>query len=283
MDEISGSSSRRYFNISRGDTISLVGEEIVKTGIEGLDKILGGGFPRGRTILIVGGPGTGKTTLSLQFLYNGAVEYGENGIYITVQESPEHIHKDMLKLGLDFEILEDEDRLRIIDFSASNYLSSLTSLIGISAGDYSQIERSEEITDKFNNLVKSIKEEAKAIEAKRIVLDPITGLVFQEPDPIKRRINTHRLFHVLEETGCTSIIVCEARGLDMDREFQADEYFAHGVMLLQNFGERGTIVRGITIEKMRGIAHDLQPHPYQISGKGKGIVVFPGEKLFSGM
>lgn len=255
-------------------------DELTKVGIEGLDKVLGGGIPRGRTILVVGGPGTGKTTLSLQFLYNGAVEYGENGLYVTLQESPEHIHRDLLKFGLDFEILEEEDRLRIIDFSASTYLSSLTSLIGVSTGDYYQIERSEEIAAKFDNLVKSIRDEAKAIDAKRIVLDPVTGLSFQEPDTVRRRINTRRIFQVLAETGCTSLVVSEARATNIEREFQTEEYFAHGVILLQNFSERGTIVRGVTVEKMRGVAHDLQPHPYQI-GK-KGIIVFPGERMFSG-
>lgn len=248
-------------------------------GIEGLDKVLGGGIPRGRTMLVIGGPGTGKTTLSLQYLYNGAVEYGENGLYVTLQESPEHIHRDLLKFGLDFEILEEEERLRIIDLSASAYLSSLTSIVGISSSDYYQIERSEEISSKFDSLIRSIRDESKAIDAKRIVLDPLTGLVFQEPDPVRRRINMRRIFQVLAETGCTSLVVSEARATDMDREFQTEEYFAHGVMLLQNFGERGTIVRGLTVEKMRGVAHDLQPHPYQI-GK-KGIIVFPGERMFS--
>jgi len=273
-------SRTEYSYIAQGNTRRIVAEELIKTGIEGLDKILGGGIPKGRTILAVGGPGTGKTTLSLQYLYNGAVEYGENGLYVTLQESPEHIRKDLLKFGLDFEILEEEERLSIIDYSASTYLSSLTSLIGLSAGEYFQIERSEEIAAKFENLIRSIRDEAKAIEAKRIVLDPITGLVFQEPDPVRRRINTRRIFQILAETGCTSLVVSEARATDIDREFQTEEYFAHGVILLQSFSERGTIVRGLTVEKLRGVAHDLQPHPYQI-GK-KGIVVFPGEKMFSG-
>jgi KaiC/GvpD/RAD55 family RecA-like ATPase len=256
-------------------------DDLARTGIDGLDKVLGGGIPRGRYILLVGGPGTGKTTLSLQFLYNGAVEYGENGLYVTMQESPTHIRKDLLKFGLDFEILEDEDRLRIVDYSASTYLSSLTRMIGIASEEYSKAEKDEEIASKFDNLIKSIKEEAKTIDAKRIVLDPITGLVFQEPDPVKRTMSTRQVFQILEETGCTSLIVSESKATNIDHEFQMEEYFAHGVILLQNFSERGTNVRGLTVEKMRGVAHDLQPHPYQIGPKG--IVVFPGEKIFSGM
>ncbi|MGQ9515609.1 MAG: RAD55 family ATPase, partial [Thermoproteota archaeon] len=118
-----------YQNMAKPSTVRVVEDELVRTGIDGLDKVLGGGIPRGRCVLVMGGPGTGKTTLSIQFLYNGAIEYGENGIYITLQESPEHIRKDMLKIGLDFEILEEEDRLRIIDYSASTYLSSISERI----------------------------------------------------------------------------------------------------------------------------------------------------------
>jgi len=267
-------------NMAKMEERRLVDNELVRTGIDGLDKVLGGGIPRGRCVLVMGGPGTGKTTLCLQFLYNGAVEFGENGIYITLQESPEHIRKDMLKIGLDFEILEEEDRLRIIDYSASAYLSSISErVVGYSSESFLQMEKSEEMAEKFGNLIKSIKETAREIQAQRIVLDPITGLMFQEPDPIMRRIKTHGLFQAINETGCTSLVVSEARVSEAGRDYQAEEYFANGVILLQNFGERGTVVRGISVLKMRGVAHDLQPRPCQI-GK-KGIIVFPDEKIFS--
>jgi circadian clock protein KaiC len=62
----------------------------IRTGIEGLDELISGGFPKGRVILVLGGPGSGKTVLASQFLYKGLSEYGENGIMVSLDEGKEH-------------------------------------------------------------------------------------------------------------------------------------------------------------------------------------------------
>ncbi|MFX0203613.1 MAG: ATPase domain-containing protein, partial [Candidatus Hodarchaeota archaeon] len=89
----------------------------VFTGIKGLDNILGGGLPSGRCTLICGGPGSGKTILSFQFLYNGATEYNETGLYVALGESTIHLKEDLGGFGWDIERLEKDEKLVIVDAS----------------------------------------------------------------------------------------------------------------------------------------------------------------------
>ena len=77
----------------------------VKTGIPGLDELISGGFPEGRVNLLVGGPGTGKTILASQFLYNGLTKFNENGIYVSLDESRTHFFEEMQTFGWNFKQL----------------------------------------------------------------------------------------------------------------------------------------------------------------------------------
>ncbi|MEM3091008.1 MAG: ATPase domain-containing protein, partial [Candidatus Bathyarchaeia archaeon] len=89
--------------------------QFISTGVEGLDAVLGGGFPRGSLILLAGNPGTGKTVFSAQFLYRGAVDSGEKGVYVSFAESRETFFENMRGFGFDFEKLEREGRFRFLD------------------------------------------------------------------------------------------------------------------------------------------------------------------------
>lgn len=80
----------------------------VQSGISGLDELIKGGFPKGSLIVLAGNPGTGKTIFSARFLYHGAANCGEKGIYVSFAENRENFLKNMLSLGLDFEKLEKE-------------------------------------------------------------------------------------------------------------------------------------------------------------------------------
>src|SRR3990172_4606781 len=86
----------------------------VRTGISDLDKMLGGGFMEGDAVLLAGSPGTGKTTLALQYLVNGATQFGENGIYVTFEQLPDQIYRDAKNFGWDLRKMEDEDRFRLV-------------------------------------------------------------------------------------------------------------------------------------------------------------------------
>ena len=92
--------------------------DYVPTGIPGVDAILAGkGIPRGHTILVSGGPGSGKTTFAIQFLYIGATQHDESGVYVTLDENPMDIKINMSKFGWDLNKLEEEKKLVFINVS----------------------------------------------------------------------------------------------------------------------------------------------------------------------
>ena len=89
----------------------------VPTGIEGLDEMLDGGFPSGRPILVCGAPGSGKTIFAMQFLCNGAVQHGERGVFVSLDESKPHLLQDMDSFGWNLLELEKKQLISIVDAS----------------------------------------------------------------------------------------------------------------------------------------------------------------------
>jgi len=92
--------------------------ERVKSGIPGLDELIEGGFLKGDIILLAGGTGAGKTIFSAQFIYEGAVHYGEKGVYATFEEDKGTLVRNMLRFGFDMEKLEDEGSIKILDLES---------------------------------------------------------------------------------------------------------------------------------------------------------------------
>ena len=123
----------------------------LRTGIHELDDMLRGGFLPGDAVLLAGGAGTGKTTLAIQHLVNGATQFAENGIYVTFEQLPNQIYRDSQSLGWDIRKLEDEDKFRLICTSPNILLED-------SGGE--------------NILSEPIKE----IHAQRIVVDSLSHL-----------------------------------------------------------------------------------------------------------
>ncbi|MEM0372496.1 MAG: ATPase domain-containing protein, partial [archaeon] len=91
----------------------------VKTGVYGLDELLEGGFPRGRTILVSGACGSGKTIMAMQYAYRGAAEYKEPAVFVTLDEKPVFIRQDMMRFGWDLSKLEKQGKLAIVDASSA--------------------------------------------------------------------------------------------------------------------------------------------------------------------
>ena len=241
------------------------------TGIPGLDEILSGGFPRGRVILLVGGPGTGKTILTSQFLYNGIKMYGENGAFVSLDETKPHFYREMAQFGMKFEDLEKAKKFAFINASPLRHMPTEVR-IGIQAigrKDFSIL-----------SLLEGTKTHAELINAKRIVVDPITSLIFQYPDTVERRTATLDLVDALVKTGATCLLTTELRafGPTIERAVQLEEYLAHGVVILSNAKVGKSYNRVLQVEKMRETPIDMQPRPYKISGTG--IEVFPKETIF---
>jgi len=244
-------------------------EDYVPTGIHGVDEILAGkGIPRGHTILVSGGPGSGKTTFAIQFLYSGATQHNEPGVYVTLDEEPGDIRANMLKYGWNLKKLEDEKKLAFINVSPVRVApSEKAGLIQIGMKEFRLIK-----------LLEAIKQGAKEVNAKRVVIDPVTIFTLQYPDEIERRYAMRDLMRDLKRTGCTNLLISELRGTGMEREHQFEEYLAQGVVLLRTFLKGSRLVRVFQVEKMRGLAIDNQPRPYEISDQG--IEVYPDATVY---
>jgi len=220
-----------------------------KTGIEGLDSMLGGGIPTGRIVMVAGGPGAGKTTLAIQFLANGIRMYGENGLFVSLDEPMERIFEYAGYYGWDLEGPYRDGRLAFLD-----------------ASPYTMAEKVD-----LKKLVQMIKDRARSSKAKRISIDPLAALTIQYLDPIQRRGAILELFKGLRETGATCIITNEVR-FGQNRSVLLEEYLADGVIILQSSQVDRWRIRTIEVEKMRGTAIDDQMRPYVITENGFSVI-----------
>lgn len=236
--------------------------ERVPTGVKGLDDMLGGGLPSGTCILILGGPGAGKTIFGIQFLYTGVVDYNEAGLYVSFDESPPYLRKNMECFGWNLKRLEKERKLLILDLSPIRTFPS-------------------EIEASFikMNLMKTIRDEVQGIQPKRIVIDSLASLIIQFPNVVERRNAVLELFQSVMDLGATGLVLNELQTTYRGRELQVEEFLAHGVIIFRTFEERWRILKAIQIEKMRGVRHDPQLRPYIISENG--IKVFSKENIFA--
>ena len=97
--------------------------ENVPSGIAGLDDLLGGGYPRGRVILVTGGPGSGKTLMGMQFLIDGIQRFDERGVFVSLEESKYHLLSEMQNFGWDIEKYEKKSQIAIVDASPLRQIS----------------------------------------------------------------------------------------------------------------------------------------------------------------
>jgi KaiC/GvpD/RAD55 family RecA-like ATPase len=245
--------------------------ENVPSGIPGLDDLLGGGFPRGRVILVTGGPGSGKTLMCMQFLIDGIDRFDERGVFVSLEESKYHLSSEMSNFGWDLERFEKKGQLAIVDASPLRQLSKEGEATN-SAQNSNEIHiRGPEFSIQALSTV--IRSYARVTRATRIVIDPITSLSLQFEDAQQRRTAVIDLLDSLVSMGTTNLVSSEIGthiGAALtDREIPVEEYLCHGVIVLHNSHITGRgIVSALEIEKMRERKHDRQLHPYSITEKG---------------
>src|SRR5712664_1699516 len=151
----------------------------VPTGIKGLDELLGGGFPDGRCILVVGSPGSGKTTFALQYLYHGAM-LGETGLYVTLDEHPEHVKRNLQSYDWDIDGMEKKGKLLFIDASGLRRT-------GVESSRLSPYSGSPTDVSDFTELLKTINKVVEGENVRRIALDPVTSLMLRYVEELKKR------------------------------------------------------------------------------------------------
>lgn len=240
---------------------------LVKTGIEGLDVMLRGGIPSGSAVLVSGKIGTGKTTFTMQFLVSGAKDHDEPGVYVTVDERPGDLRREMLNFGWDLAALEKEGKLAIVD---------VASLVA-------ELPTKEEyrVTGELSvdNVVSTIIDVVTTLGAKRLVLDSIPALGMQMDLPALRKV-LHRLVHLLLNLDCTSLLTTEIDEATRNiSKYGVEEFLVRGVILLDLIeDERGAAMRTVKIRKMREVEHDLDKRPMKITKEG--VVVYSSETIF---
>ncbi|MBU7018381.1 MAG: ATPase [Theionarchaea archaeon] len=229
--------------------------ERAKTGIPGLDEIIGGGYPQGTTILVCGGSGTGKTIFCTQFLHSGIIEQNEPGIFVTLEERPSDLREEMLSLGWDLAEHERNDDLIIIDGASLKTL--------MSPCEYA-------LSEGFNvdNLVFEIYKGARKINAKRLVIDSLPGLELRFGELSEFRKALSRLSFMLLELGITSLMTTESVDPSLVSRYGIEEFVVRGVIILSLEEEGFQLKRFLRVRKMRGTMHSLKSIPFEITEKG---------------
>jgi len=247
--------------------------ENVATGIQGLDELISGGFPEGRTVLVVGGPGTGKTILAAQFLYKGIYEHNEKGAFVSLDESKHHFYSEMKKFGWDFKKAEDEGKFVFIDATRMSRVSMLKEKL---YKEETKSLRGKQLP--IDKLIEEMQAKIQLIGVKRIAVDTLAALFYRFVDPTERRNAVVDLIESLSDLGATTIITTELGHLGLERSALEEEYLVHGVIMMQTLFSGATTTRAIQVEKMRGVKANPNLVPYTIDKNG--IEVFPNMALF---
>ncbi len=244
----------------------------VPTGIPGLDKMLEGGIPRGYTVLVAGGPGSGKSTLAMQFIYSGIKKYGEEGVYVSLQENPDDIKKNFSRYGWD---LKKVDIVSLIPTKAGVLEDTEYIVPAKLEGKGEEVDFRKFSIDSIKEL---ITEKVKAKGAKRIVIDSLAPLLFQIEDSFSIRQEILALSMLLGKLGCTSLMVTEMpEGEKGVSRFGVEEFMTQGIIVVYNITKGSDRVRGLEILKMRGTKHSKKICLMDIADEG--IVVYPTEDL----
>jgi circadian clock protein KaiC len=225
--------------------------DLARTGIKGLDVILNGGVPRGHVVVVTGGPGTGKTTLGLEFVYRGAREFGEPGLIITFEVSAERIIADAETLGWDFRELEEQGRLKVVSTTRS-------------------VLRQE--VQQPDSLLLS---EAAEMGAQRIFIDGLAGIALNGNG--NGNAHPRDAFHLLiDGLHRQNLIAVFALDAPADRAAVGDvseEFVADTIIRLARERRGRNTVRSIEVVKSRSHDYLDGAHSFSIVS-GKGLEVY---------
>lgn len=220
--------------------------ERIRTGIVGLDEMLSGGFLRQSANLVEGAPGTGKSTLGMQFIYNGVVTHNQPGLILTFEEFAQQYYDDAANFGWDFRALETANRLRVIMTSPEVSYSDLGGVDG------------------------RIQSTIKEIGAQRILVDSLSHFDRLSEDPITRRGILYSFINSLKREGLTSLLTRESPAFigeiespEEDVAFVADSY-----LLLRYVEIESAVRKALLVLKLRGSDHAKDIRQYEITRSG---------------
>lgn len=214
--------------------------ERTTTGIKGLDNLICGGLPRPSVTLITGSAGTAKTTLLLQFLWDG-LQKKENGLYITLEETPEEIKKDAIQFGWDIDKYEKAGKCSIEYFDP------------FELGDISTRLRDLIVVNNY----------------KRVVIDSTSNFGMYINDLYKVRKKLYKLVQSLKTSGCTALLSAEIpENSNQLSRFGVEEYVVDGVIVLYYTGMENSVCRNISVRKLRLTDYKHGTYPFTIGTEG---------------
>ncbi len=222
------------------------------TGIKGFDEVTKGGLPKNRTTLFSGSTGTGKTLLGINFLINGASNYGEPGVLMSFEETEDELYKDVASLNLDLQGLVSRKKILL---------------------EHVVLERKDIQESDFNleGLLVRLEHAIESIGAKRVVLDSIESLFAGLKDAGILRLEIKRLFQWLKEKQVTAIITGEPVQGAYTRH-GLEEYVSDCIIFLDNRVVEQISVRRIRVIKYRGSNHGTNEYPFVIDKDGLSVI-----------
>lgn len=235
-------------------------DDRIQTGITGLDEMLGGGLLKGSATALRGAPGTGKTSLGLEFIARGILEFNQPGLIITFEEFAENLEADAASIGFDFKALRDSGKLNIIMTSPATFLKEMETPGG-----------------RFDQLV------VKA-GVERVFVDSLGMLYAYDPDTTGRG-STGALIHGMKRYGITLILAEESITI-MGETDVSDSRLAYVVdnVILTSYVEMDSALRkSILVLKERGSGHDLRIREFEVTDHGLSVkTAFSGTENIMG-
>lgn len=220
--------------------------ERIPTGIAGLDQMIRGGFLPQSANLLEGAPGTGKSTIGMQFIHAGIVDYDEPGIILAFEQFPEQYYRDAASFGWDFKAYEDAGMLRVIMSSPE-----------VSAADILRL----------NGRLEMLVEQ---MGAQRVLVDSLSHFEYMTGDAVELRRATYTFVNGLKRMGLTAVLTRENAALlgetpdsEEDLAFVMDSY-----TMLRYVELQGRVEKALLVLKLRGSDHDKDIRQYAITDRG---------------
>ena len=221
-------------------------QDLVKTGIKGLDDLFSGGIPRGNIVLLTGGPGTGKTTFGVEFVYRGARDHDEPGLIVLFEVAPDKVVRDAAQLGWDLPALERGGKLKMVFTTRPVFQQEM---------------------QQADSLLLA---EAAQIGARRVFVDSF-GPILPEGNGVR---DARDAFHVLAEglhrEGLTAVLALEDNPRDTRASTGAEEFIGDTIVRVTLEANQRAVTRGIEIVKSRGHSFQMGRHSFRITD-GQGL------------
>jgi circadian clock protein KaiC len=228
----------------------------VATGIAGFDEITSGGLPRGRTTLLVGGPGSGKTMFGVQFLIHGAEKFEEPGIFVAFEESPQRLVSNFRTFGWNLAELQ-KTKLYFLDAQPMPEM--------IQAGTFD-----------LGGLLAALSAKIKQMGARRIVFDALDVVLALLPDASTRHLEINRLHQWLLNLELTALITAKAGGDDTSssgQPFGFMQFMVDCSIVLNHRVDLGVSQRNLRVQKFRGSGFNEDESPFVIGRNGFDVAM----------